>query len=222
MLAKRYVHQNIHQLLIPFYLIRKQQTWEQKVRVSNPDHQILYLVFSIKYLRESVLKIFLYFCLILLPITTIWNVFSPITQSSKTQGNISLSLTQRVLYFLTKTGEWWFSGQFHCKGHLYCFQFFQERFNWKTHEPTKIWAGGKSITRRKQRRKYHKGGMQEQLVSWVGEEVDFLGSKFMGLTCGIIWGSPWRELQKYSPYPVLQGFYYFETHFLSMPLNMKP
>lgn len=35
------------------------------------------------------------FLLFLFPITTIWNVFSHITQTSKTQGNISLSLTQK-------------------------------------------------------------------------------------------------------------------------------
>lgn len=97
MLAQMCVHQSIHQGLIPLHLIHKQQTWKRNV--SDPDHQALCLVFSIKYLRESVLKIFLCFCLFLFLITAIWNVFSHITQNSKTKGNISLSLNTESSVF---------------------------------------------------------------------------------------------------------------------------
>lgn len=37
MLKKIYVHQNIHQSLIPLYLIHKKQTWEKNVHISDPE-----------------------------------------------------------------------------------------------------------------------------------------------------------------------------------------
>lgn len=101
----------------------------------------------------------------------------------------------------------------------FCKKYLPERHtNPQKSEQGKKALQGASITRGK----YYKGGVQEQLVSCVGEGVDFPGSKFMGLTCDIIWGSPLHELQKYPPYPMQQGFYNFGTHFLSTLLNMKP
>jgi len=76
-------------VLILLQLMHKQQTWEQKVHVSHPDHQALHPVFSGKCLRKTVLKIHLCFYLFLLPATNIMNVSSYISQSSKNQGNTS-------------------------------------------------------------------------------------------------------------------------------------
>lgn len=94
MLKKIYVHQNIHQSLIPLYLIHKKQTWEKNVHISDPDYQALFgflLDLSQRISIQNIPTFYLFF----FPITIIWNVFSHITQSTKTQGNISVFLTQK-------------------------------------------------------------------------------------------------------------------------------
>lgn len=60
MQAKMYVL--FTKVVILLQLMHEQQTWEQKVHVSDPDHQTLYLVFPGECLRKSVLKIFSCFC----------------------------------------------------------------------------------------------------------------------------------------------------------------
>lgn len=221
MQAKMYVLYT--KVLILLQLLHKQETWEQKVHIC--DHQALYLVCSGKCLRKSVLKIFSCFCLFLLPITNILNVSSHIIQKNKNQGNTSwqtysLSSTKSSVFFLSQT-ELWFSRHLHCKGHT-TFSLSKQESNLKYKQTHKNLSRGKEYCKEQteekvlQRQNATVACFLHRWRSWLW------GSMFMGLACDISWGSPWHELQKYSPYPVLQGFYYFETHFLSTLLNIIP
>lgn len=86
----------------------------------------------------------------------------------------------------------------------------------KSEQRERVLQGGETEERVLQRQNATVACFLHRWRSWLW------GSMFMGLTCDISWETPWHKLQKYSPYPVLQGFCYFETHFLSTVLNMIP
>lgn len=171
MLTKIYVHQNIHQSLIPLHLINKQQTREQ----SGFLHHVSQIIST-----QNIPTFYLF----LFPITTIWNVFSYITQSSTTQENISLSLTQKIIYIFQLKLNGDFLGSSTARGISFAFRFSKRDLPERHTNPQKSEQGEKALQGANKEGSI--GKLQEQLVSCVGEGCVFLSSKFMGLICDII------------------------------------
>lgn len=85
------------------------------------------------------------FCLFLFPITAIWNVFSHITKSIKTQGNISLSLTQKnnCVFSLKLNGD--FLGSSTARGISIAFSFSKRDLPERDTNPQKSEQGKKAL-----------------------------------------------------------------------------